>query len=371
MADDGTAGVIGKALIATALAAAVTLWAAAWTGASAMLAAAIQMLVTASSLALLRVGLQRAERPADAAHPFGYAQEIAFWSFVVAILLFALGAGVALDQGLASLADTRPVIDATYNFAALAAAFAVVLFALVTTHGEFKRRRGTGPAIVALRDLKNPALSSVLIQTIAAAAGLAIAGAGLAVAHLTGKVAPDAYAAILIGLLLGAIAAVLCVEVRPLIAGEAASPAVIHDVRAAIAAERGQGRAIGAINEIRTLQLGPHDILVAASVDFEDATPASAIEAATSRVEAAIRQRHPNVRRVYLEGQPAGEYAEAERSASRASIAPLVSGAGTRPASPAGGPVTPPVKPTAAAPSAPLPQRESRKGRKRQKGKRR
>jgi cation diffusion facilitator family transporter len=380
VAADGTAKVIGRTLAATALAAVVTLWAAAVTGAATLLAVAIQLLVTGLSLALLRVGMRRAERPADAAHPFGYAGEVAFWSFVVAILLFALGAGVALHEGVAGLVEPRLIVDPAYNFWALAAAFGLALFAGFTARAEFKRRRGPGPAIVALRDLKNPALSSVLIQTSAAAAGFVVAGLGLSLAELTGKAASDGATAILIGLLLAAVAAWMAIEARALIAGEAASPAVIHDVRAAIAAERGAGRPIGAINEIRTLQLGPRDILVAASVDFEDATPASVIEAATSRIEAAVRARHPNVRRLYLEGQSAREYVEAERAAggsgpapksasAPSSIAPFISQAVMTPAAPASGPATAPAK--SAAPSAPLPPRESRKGRKRQKGKRR
>jgi cation diffusion facilitator family transporter len=402
----GTETVVTAALAAAAAVAILTLAAAAWTGPSALLAVGIQALVAASSLALIRVGQRRAERPADAAHPFGYGKEIAFWSFVVAILLYALGAGAAMHEGIVAVADPRPVAGWTYMLAVLAAALVPLLYAAAQAGAEVRRRSGSGPTLIALRDLNDPALASALIQTFAGVAGLAVAAAGLGLSYLTGSEAIDGGGAVLIGLLLAAVAAFLSIEVRALVIGEAASPAVIHDVRAAIAAERGLGRPIGAINEIRTLQLGANDILVVASVDFEDRTTAAGIEAATSRIEQAIKARHPAVRRFYMEGQSAREHTRAERASAEAGpagpacqTAPAtkpaieIPASSAEPAAPTPAPVAPhaapPVAspvfrdaatpaspastPVAAKPAAPaptLPARESRKGRKRQKGKR-
>lgn len=396
MAAEGTAKVVTAALAATGIIAVATLAAAAATGASVLLAAAIQALVAASSLALLHAGLRRAARPADAAHPFGYAKEIAFWSFVVAILLFALGAGVAIHDGVTKLVDPRRLAVPSWSFAVLAAALALALPVAAQARAAWQRRRPSGSASTTLRDLNDPALASAVIQTAAGVAGLVLTGLALGTTWLTGTSAADGYGAIAVGLLLAGTAALMSVEVRALIIGEAASPAVLHDVRAAIAAERGAGRTVGAINEIRSLELGPGDILVAASVDFEDTASAAAIEAATSRIETTIKARHPSVRRFFMEGQSARDHLRAEQASSgatpakettapsprhdaasaHASRAPATASTPPEPVSrPAAAPPSQLAAPAAAgtvsAPPASLPQRESRKGRKRHKGKRR
>lgn len=401
MTAPGTAKVVTTALAATAALALAMLAAAAATGASVLLAAAIQAIVAASSLALLHAGLRRAARPADAAHPFGYAKEIAFWSFVVAILLFALGAGVAIHDGVTKLVDPRRLAIPSWSFAVLAAAFALALPVAAQARAAWQRRRPAGSASTTLRDLNDPALASAVIQTAAGVAGLVLTGLALGLTWLTGTSAADGYGAIAVGLLLAGTAALMSVEVRALIIGEAAAPAVLHDVRAAIAAERGAGRTVGAINEIRSLELGPGDILIAASVDFEDTASAAAIEAATSRIEETIKARHPSVHRFFMEGQSARDHLRAERASAgtapadpaaasaprndatpahaapaQASRASATASTSPAPASrPAATPASPPAAPAAtgnvSVPPASLSQRESRKGRKRHKGKRR
>lgn len=317
MAVEGSGRVVAVALTASVVLALSKFTAAAWTGSSAMLAEAIHSLVAAASQALLVVGLARARRPADALHPFGYAKELNFWSFVVAILLFSLGAGVALYEGIGRLIDPRPIVDPHVNYSVLVVAFVLAGLCAAQARQAADTQRGTAATRVPLRAMKDPALLTVTLQSYAALAGLTIAALGLALSRATGSTTPDAYAAIAVGLLLGVVAAIMSVEIRSLIVGEAASAAVLHDVRAAIAAERGVGRPVRAINEIRTMQLGPTDVLVAASVDFEDGETAAAIEAATSRIEQAVKARHPSVRRFFMEGQSARDHAAAEAVSSR------------------------------------------------------
>lgn len=307
-------GVLKVALVANLAVAAAKLVAAAWTGSSAMLAEAIHSLVAGANQGLLLLGINRARQPADAVHPFGYRKELYFWGFVVAILLFSLGAGVAIHEGVRKLLDPRPLIGLTANYVVLAVAFALAVLPAAKAIAEFNRRRGDVPALAALRASRDPALFTVLLESIAALVGLAIAAVGIVVCDITGRPAADGYAAILIGLLLGAVAVTMSVEVRSLIVGEAASPAVRRDIHEAIVAELGPGRPIRAVNEIRTMRLGPRDILVVASVDFEDGEPAAAIEAATSRIEAAVKTRVPAVRRFFLEGQSARDHARAEQA---------------------------------------------------------
>jgi cation diffusion facilitator family transporter len=382
VAAGGSTGVVVVALAANLGIAAAKFVAAAWTGSSAMLSEAIHSLVDTGNQALLLLGIRRSQRPADAVHPFGYAKELYFWGFVVAVLLFSLGAGVAIYEGVEKLIDPRPVTDHLVNYIVLAVAFVLEGISAAKAIGEFNRRRGPVPALTALRASKDPALFTVLLEDLAALTGLTIATLGIAITDLTGSPAADGYASILIGLLLGAVAAFMSVEIRSLIVGEAASPVVRRDIQEAILAEMGPGRPIRAVNEIRTMHLGPTDILVVASVDFEDGETAGAIEASVARIEATIRTHTPAVRRIFIEGQSARDHARAEELLAglppKIAAEPATPPAQPPPSSAAPTPVTPPATllspPPAAKPSErppPSAERASRKGRKRQKQKRR
>lgn len=366
MATGGLRGVLIGSLAANAAVAVAAFFAAAWSGASAVLAVALLAAVNAVNQGLLWLNIGRARQPADAAHPFGYAKELYFWSFVVAILLFPLAAGVALHDGIGKLVDPRPVTDARTNYLVLAAAFGLVGLATARAVLELRRRRGPS-ALAALRASRTPVLFTVLIEGFAALAGLSVAALGVLVSDLSGRPAADAYAAILVGLLLGGIATLVSIEIRRLIVGEAAPPAVRRDIHEAIVAEVGPGRPIRAVNEIRTQHLGPRSLLVVASVDFDDGQPAVAIEAAVARIERTMRERVPAVRRIFIEGQSARDHADAEeimagRPAGRqAASTPARKSAAGAPAS------RPSADPQA--PSAPD-KRLSRKERKRQRHRR-
>jgi cation diffusion facilitator family transporter len=384
VAAGGSTGVVVVALAANLGIAAAKFVAAAWTGSSAMLAEAVHSLVDTGNQALLLLGIRRAERPADAVHPFGYAKELYFWGFVVAVLLFSLGAGVAIYEGVLKLIDPRPVTDHLVNYVVLAIAFVLEALSATKAIGEFNRRRGTAPAFAALRASKDPALFTVLLEDIAALTGIAIATVGIAITDLTGSPTADGYASILIGLLLGAVAAFMSIEIRSLIIGEAAAPSVRRDIQEAIVAEMGAGRPIRAVNEIRTMHLGPRDILVVASVDFDDAVTAADIEAAVARVEATIHTHTPAVRHIFIEGQSARDYARAEDVlAGRPPKMALLPPARTEPdpapstpdapatAAPLALAAQPPAAPKQAQARASSPaDRTSRKGRKRAKHKR-
>jgi len=380
VAAGGSTGVVVVALAANLGIAVAKFVAAAWTGSSAMLSEAIHSLVDTANQALLLLGIRRAGRPADAVHPFGYAKELYFWSFVVAILLFSLGAGVAIYEGVDKLMHPHAVTDPFVNYAVLAVAFVLESISAAKAIAEFNRIRGAAPALVALRASKDPALFTVLLEDMAALTGLTIAAVGIAIAHATGSPTADGYASVLIGLLLGAVAAFMSVEIRSLIVGEAADPAIRRGIQEAFASEQGPGRPIRAVNEIRTMHLGPTDILLAASVDFDDAVTADAIEAATTRIENTIRTHHPEVRRIFIEGQSARDYERAERAleglppkpddapapAPEHATAPL-----TLTSNVAAQPAPQSTLPPLAGPQPAASPRESRKGRKRAKGKHR
>jgi len=285
--------------------------AAAWTRSSAMLSEAIHSLVDTSNQALLLYGLARSQRPADARHPFGYSKELYFWSFVVAVLLFSMGAGVSIYEGLAKLRDPHPISDFWINYIVLIAALALESFSAYRALSEFQARRGARGWFAALRASKDAALFTVVLEDVAAVTGLLIALVALLCVQHLGWDKADAIASIAIGLLLAAVAAFMSIEIKSLLVGEAANPKVIAGIEAILAGEVKPAGPLVAINEIRSMHLGPEDVLVAASVDAVDGLPAEKVEALTTKLERAIKARFPEVRRLFIETQSAAGHSAA------------------------------------------------------------
>jgi cation diffusion facilitator family transporter len=327
----GSTGVVVVALVCNLGIAVAKFTAAAWTGSSAMLSEAIHSLVDTSNQALLLVGIKRAARPADDQHPFGHGMELYFWSFVVAILLFSLGAGIAIYEGIDKLLHPHPIQHAQVLYAVLG--IAVVLEGISTWKAvsAFNAERGSSPAVSYLRASKDPALFTVLLEDLAAMAGLAVALAGVVATDRLGIAEADGIASIVIGLILALVAAFMSVETKSLLIGEAATPEVQASLREIIAAEVGPGRPISAINTIRTMHLGPDDILAVASVDFDDRQSARTVEETNARMAAAIQTRHPSIRQLYLEVRsstpvvPVGARPAAETSRAAAPTKPTPS----------------------------------------------
>lgn len=313
MAAGGSTSVVLVALGANLGIALAKFAAAAWTGSSAMLSEAIHSLVDTSNQGLLLLGMKRSARPADDRHPFGYSREVYFWSFVVAVLLFSMGAGVSIYEGIHKLADPHPIHDPHINYIVLGIAMALEGVSTWKALSEFNTRYSGRGLIAALRQSKDAALLTVVLEDLAAMTGLVVALLGVMAAHLLGYDAADGIASILIGLILAFVAAFMAIEVKSLLVGEAADIEVQRGIIALIKDEMRDGRPICTINEVRTMHLGPDDVLVAASVDYRDGVTSQDIEATTTRLEAAIKSRYPAVRRLYLEAQrngddrPAGE----------------------------------------------------------------
>jgi len=292
--------------------------AAAWTRSSAMLSEAIHSLVDTSNQALLLYGLARSQRPADARHPFGYSKELYFWSFVVAVLLFSMGAGVSIYEGIEKLRDPHPISDFWINYSVLGVALALESLSAYKALSEFSTRRGSRGWIAALRASKDAALFTVVLEDLAAVTGLLIALVALLCVQHLGWNRADAIASIAIGLLLAAVAAFMSIEIKSLLVGEAASPKVLAGIEAILAGEVRPGGPLVAINDIRSMHLGPDDILVAASVDAVDGIPAEKVEALTTKLERAIKARFPEVRRLFIETQSAaGHSAPAAAAAAK------------------------------------------------------
>jgi cation diffusion facilitator family transporter len=308
MAESGSTGVVVAALGFNLLIALAKFMAAAFTGSSAMLSEAVHSLVDTSNQVLLLHGLSRAKRPPDERFPFGYGRELYFWSFIVAILLFGMGAGVSIYEGVQKLTNPHPMHEPQVNYAVLGLAILLETGSGIVALREFNRARGALPFWRALRMSKDPAVFTVLLEDAAALIGLVTALVGVMLAHLGGIDAADGIASIVIGVLLGAVASFLAVEIKSLLIGEAASKPLQLGVAKLVAKYDGDKGMIEQVTEIKTMQLGPHDVLVAVSVDMRDGASAADVEHLTSRLESAVRQRFPEVSHFYLEVQAAARH---------------------------------------------------------------
>lgn len=288
------AALIGNGLIA------VTKFFATWfTGSSAMLSEGIHSVVDTGNQVLLLLGLRRAKKPADRNFPFGHGKEIYFWSFVVAIMIFAVGAGISIYEGIHSISDPHPVADPFVNYIVLGLAMIFEGFAWYFAWKEFNRNRNGRSYFEAVQKEKNPTTFVVLFEDSAAMLGLVAAFIGVALAQWTGNPVFDGAASIVIGIILAFTAAWLAYETKGLLIGESADREVVDGIRSIAASPPGIVR----VNEALTLHMGPSFILVNLSLDFENRMTAMEVEQTISEINGAIKSRFPRVKRVFIEAE--------------------------------------------------------------------
>lgn len=300
MAGASSVKVVVAAFACNGLIAVAKFVAAGITGSAAMLSEALHSVADTGNQALLLLGIKRAGRPADARHPFGYGKELYFWSFVVAIILFSMGAGVSLYEGIHKLQNPHPIDNAIVNYIVLGVAIVFELASTYVAVSAFNAQRGDESAWAALRGSKDPALYTVLLEDLAALTGLVIALAGNIASDMLGWLAGDAWASIAIGVVLALVAAFMSWETKGLLIGEAASSELVAGVRRLIEAEAASSAAIRRVHAIRTMHLGPNDVLAAVRLDFDDAVTAAQVEHIVADLERAIRQRYPDIRQLFL-----------------------------------------------------------------------
>jgi len=279
------------------------------TGSSAMLAEGVHSVVDTTNQILLIVGLKRAERPADARHPFGYGREIYFYAFIVALLIFLGGGIFAIYEGVHKIQHPEPPADATVlgfhlsgfwiNVAILGFAILAEGYSCWVAIQAFWGEKGERSALTAIKRSKDPALYTILVEDIAALIGLVIAMAGVVLAHVLDMPVLDGWSSIGIGLVLVGMAVFLMVETHGLLIGEAADPEVVRAIRDAVRDEP----AVHHVNEVLTQHLGPSDILVNVSLDMEDSLPAGEVERTVARLESRMKAANADVTRVFIEIQ--------------------------------------------------------------------
>jgi cation diffusion facilitator family transporter len=300
MAGHGGSRRVIYAALAGNLAIALTKFAAAFfTGSSAMLSEGVHSLVDTGNGGLLLYGMHRAARPADSTHPFGHGRELYFWSFIVALLVFALGAGVSFYEGVMHIMAPEPVANPMVNYVVLG-------FSLLFEGGswwvalkEFRKTKGRLGWFQAVRLSKDPSVYTVLFEDSAALLGLLVAFAGISAAEVFDIPEFDGVASLCIGAILGATAIFLARESKGLLLGEPAS----REVQAKVLAIAQQDAAVQRANGLVSVHIGPEEIIAGLSVEFEDHVAAPEIEACVERIEARLKAEVPTVKSLFVKPQ--------------------------------------------------------------------
>lgn len=296
----GSTKVIVAALIGNGLIAVTKFAAAAYTGSSAMLSEGVHSVVDTGNQVLLLFGLRQSKKPADEDFPFGHGKEIYFWSFVVAILIFAVGAGISLYEGIARILAPHPVENAFVNYIVLGLAMIFEGGAWYFAFKEFGRVKGGRGYIEAVQKGKDPTFFVVLFEDSAAMLGLIVAFVGVWLGEVTGNPIFDGIASTIIGLILGATAAWLAYETKSLLIGERADRDVVDGIRRIARAQP----TVRHVNEVLTMHMGPEYILVNISIDFADGIRTDDVEETIAHIDHQIKNAFPNVKRIFIEAEP-------------------------------------------------------------------
>ena len=297
MSAGGSGKAVGAALAAN-LAIAIAKFAAFLiTGSSSMLAESIHSVADTTNQGLLFLGGARAARPATPEHPFGYGRDRYFWAFIVALVLFMVGGLFAIYEGISKLRDPHDISSPAVAFAILGVAVVLEAFSLRTAVHAANPERGDMSWTRYVRGSKSPELPVVLLEDLGALLGLLFALTGLGLAVVTDEPRFDGAATLAIGVLLVAIAVVLVVEMKSLLIGEAATPEQERLIQAGIEGTP----SVSALIHMRTLHLGPDELLVAAKIELTPGLDSAAVAGAINAAEARVREAVPIARAIYLE----------------------------------------------------------------------
>ncbi len=299
MSASGSKFAIVAALVGNLLVSITKFTAAFFTGSSAMFSEGVHSLVDTGNQGLLLYGLKRAQKPADERFPFGHGKEVYFWSFIVAILIFAVGAGVSIYEGIHHIIHPEPIKNAMINYIVLAIAIVFEGTVFTIALKAFNKVRGEMGIFEAVARGKDPSLFVVLFEDFAATLGLFVALLGIYLSQSTGILEFDGIASVIIGLILGGTAIWLAIETKGLLIGERANEHIVDDIKRIA----NNIREIEYVNEVLTMHMGPDFILLNLSATFVDHAKADNIEDAIEALSHKIKMKHPNVKRIFVEAE--------------------------------------------------------------------
>ena len=270
--------------------------AAAITGSSAMLTEGVHSVVDSTNQLLLIWGRRQSKKPADKYHPLGYGRELYFWSFVVAVMVFALGAGVSIYEGIIHIAEPEEAVSPLVAYVVLVIAFLLEGWSTLEAFREFKLAKGKVGWIKAIRRSKDPASFIVLLENGAAMAGIIAAAVGLMLSQLTGDPFYDGAASVVIGIILGITAMVLAHESKGLLIGEAADPEIVRGLRQLACDKPG----IIGVGHVITVHSAPDQITAMVNVDFRNSITAGEVERIVHEIEVEAHKQWPTVKRLFV-----------------------------------------------------------------------
>jgi cation diffusion facilitator family transporter len=269
------------------------------TGSSAMMSEGIHSLVDTGNQILLLHGIKQSQKPADENFPYGHGKEIYFWSFVVAIMIFALGAGISLYEGIHHVLEPKEIANPMINYIVLGLAVLFEGAALFVAVKEFNKTKGEQGYFEAVHTGKDPSLFVVLFEDAAAILGLFVAFIGIAIAQATGNYIFDGIASIIIGCILAGTSLWMAVETKSLLIGESANLPIRKGIDELVA----EIEEIECVNEALTMHMGPDYILVNISADFAPNINSDQVEDAIAVLETRIKTRFPTVKKVFIEAE--------------------------------------------------------------------
>ena len=291
--------VIYAAIAANLAIAVIKFVAAGFTGSSAMLSEGVHSLVDTGNGALMLLGVRRSRRPADAAHPFGYGQELYFWTLIVAIVIFAVGGGVSAYEGFLHLLNPTPMVDPVWNYVVLGAAAVFEGYSFTVAFKAFQAERGKLTIWQSIEQSKDPTTYTVLFEDSAALVGLMVALIGVFFAEVFANPYFDGAASIIIGIILAAVAVLLAYESKGLLVGEAVDPETLKDIRRLAESDP----RVESVKNALTMYFGPHTILLAMDLSFRPNLSAIEVEESIDRFEENVRHRYPNVKHIFIESE--------------------------------------------------------------------
>lgn len=299
----GSRTAIYAAIIGNLIIAIMKFAAAALTGSSAMLSEGIHSLVDSGNGGLLLFGIKQSKQPPDATHPFGHGKELYFWSLIVAVLIFGVGGGISIYEGILHLLHPRPLEDPTWSYVVLSLAMVFEGIVFTIALRAFRAEKGEEQSFFqAIKDSKDPTTFVVLFEDSAAMLGLMIAFTGIFLAHQFDSPYLDGAASVLIGAVLALVAGFLAYESKGLLVGEGTDPRTLESIRKLAEAEPEVKRIMNPL----TMHFGPDTVLLTVDIEFQKELSAAAVEVAVDRLKNSIRSQFPNIKHIYIEAGAVG-----------------------------------------------------------------
>jgi cation diffusion facilitator family transporter len=264
-----------------------------------MLSEGVHSLVDTGNGVLLLWGIRQSNKPADDQHPFGRGKELYFWTLIVAVIIFGVGGGVSLYEGVAHIREPHPISDPTVNYVVLGLAMVFEAFVWWVAFKEFRKTKGDQGYFAAVRSSKDPTTFTVLFEDSAAMLGLVATLIGVSLSYGLGRPELDGVESVVIGLILCGVAVFLAYESKGLLIGEGVDPATKASIEKVVADDPDITRLVGALS----MHFGPADVLLTLEIAFRPELSAAQTTAAIDRLDRAIRAKHPEVRHLFIEAQ--------------------------------------------------------------------